>query len=142
MADTNIGVTLVENGERFGRLEQRMDTVEEGVANFRNFQKVAADFFSRADERAENDEKHRNKRDQEIKDAVALRDKEIKDAVALRERIEERRWKFAGLVLGIIMAVVTILAYLEGTRRAHGDYTGAKPDTVLSSTQKPQDAKE
>ena len=34
--------------ERMGRLETRMDRVEEGISNFRAFQADACDFFSRA----------------------------------------------------------------------------------------------
>ena len=51
-----------------------MNRVEEGVSNFREFQVDARDFFSRADERAKDEEKQRNKRDQEIKDTLTERD--------------------------------------------------------------------
>lgn len=38
-------------GERIATMEQRLNTVEAGVANFKQFQIEARDFFSRAAER-------------------------------------------------------------------------------------------
>jgi hypothetical protein len=40
---------VTENGERCGRLEVRMDKVEEGVSNFIEFQKEARVFFTTFD---------------------------------------------------------------------------------------------
>lgn len=42
----------MDAGERLRELEVKMEQVQEGVANFRNFQVEARNFFSRADERA------------------------------------------------------------------------------------------
>ena len=41
---------MPELPDRVGILEHRVNKVEEGVANFREFQEEARDFFSRADE--------------------------------------------------------------------------------------------
>lgn len=60
--------------ERMGRLETRMDRVEEGISNFRAFQTDARDFFSRADERAIAEKEHRDRRDEEIKKALHSRE--------------------------------------------------------------------
>ena len=60
--------------ERMGRLEARMDRVEEGISNFRAFQADACDFFSRADERAIAEKEHRDRRDEEIKEALHSRE--------------------------------------------------------------------
>ena len=47
----------MEEAERLGRLEVRMDQVEAGVTNFRDFQKRANTFFDRFDAIADEDEK-------------------------------------------------------------------------------------
>lgn len=60
--------------ERMGRLETRMDRVEEGISNFRAFQTDARDFFSRADERAIAEKEHGDRRDEEIKEALHSRE--------------------------------------------------------------------
>jgi hypothetical protein len=44
---------MPDAAERFGRLEVRMERVEEGIANFREFQVDARKFFTRADKDAE-----------------------------------------------------------------------------------------
>ena len=80
--------------ERVGKLETRMERVEEGIANFRVFQGDARDFFSRADERAISDKEHRDKRDEEIKNALHS-----------REHSADHK-------LNVIMAVVAILGAL------------------------------
>ena len=49
---------MAENvGVKIGKLETRMDKVEEGVSNFRAFQVEARDFFTRSDERAKAEQK-------------------------------------------------------------------------------------
>ena len=106
--------------ERLATLEEQMNRVEEGVANFRQFQTDARDFFSRADERAENE-----------KDFHNLRDKE-------NAKREGRRWKLAGFVLAFLTLVIAVLTYLEANRQIHGNLTTAQPGTAVSSSQQPQ----
>ena len=52
---------------------------------------------------------------------------------------ESRRWRIAGFLLAVIMAVLAFLGYLETNRQLHGKFSRTQPDSVLSSTQ-PQDA--
>ena len=59
--------------ERVGILETDMKTVKEGVANFRDFQKDAREFFTESRSRAAAEMEFHNKRDQEIKDSWNLR---------------------------------------------------------------------
>lgn len=49
-------------GERVARLEERMNKVEEGVANFRDFQTDVRKFITRSDTREEEREKLDRKR--------------------------------------------------------------------------------
>ena len=53
---------------------------------------------------------------------------------------EDRRWRVAGLVLTIISAIIGVLSILEANRQIHGRFSTAAPNTVVSSTQKSQDA--
>jgi hypothetical protein len=73
----------MEPAERMGRLETRMDRVEEGVSNFRLFQAKAAEFYVLADERAENEMEFHNTRDQEIKDALRARERSLNHRLAV-----------------------------------------------------------
>ena len=114
------GMVMPTEIERLATLEEQMNRVEEGVANFRQFQTDARDFFSRADERAENE-----------KDFHNLRDKE-------NAKREGRRWKLAGFVLAFLTLVIAVLTYLEANRQIHGNLTTAQPGTAVSSSQQPQ----
>lgn len=72
-----------------------MDSVEEGVSNFRDFQSDARDFFTRSDERA----KHRVEQEAEEKED--------------RDKIDKRRSRihfwWLGILSGIIVAGFTVL---------------------------------
>jgi hypothetical protein len=94
-----------------------MNRVEEGVANFRDFQQDARDFFTEHRTNEARREEFQNKRDQEIKDHLARRDFWFMLAVALM-----------GLVLGW-------LTYRDSERKISA--TSANP--VVSYEQK-QDA--
>jgi hypothetical protein len=73
-----------ENGERLAKLEQRMNVVEQGVANFRAFHNEVREFITRADERAqmriEEDEK--------------------------KQRTDKKRARFHYWLLGILSAII------------------------------------
>lgn len=99
-----------------------MNRVEEGVANFREFQGDARDFFSRADERAMNDEKHRNKRDQEIKDELAA-----------ANRKHDRRMNVINIVLVLLGLLLGYLTYRDSQRKL-------SYDPPKAGVQSPQDA--
>ena len=100
----------MEEAERFGRLEERMNVVEEGVSNFRNFQVDARDFFSRADERARTEMEFHNKRDREIKDALAVANRRLNTHIAI-----------ASLIIGTMLLILSIIALPELNRVLHGD---------------------
>ena len=102
-------------------LESRMNRVEEGVSNFREFQVDARDFFSRADERAKDEEKHRNKRDQEIKDTLAERD------ARLNRRL---------VIIGLLISALALWPVLKDL--AHIKVSVTTP--IVSSQNQPQSA--
>jgi hypothetical protein len=113
---------LPDVGERLGRLEERMNRVEQGVSNFREFQADARDFFSRADERAKNEAVHRNRRDEEIKSTLAASDRKM-----------NRRLGFAGLVVAILALLVGWLTYRDSQRKV-----GENTAPVVQSSQQNQ----
>jgi hypothetical protein len=84
-----------------------MNRVEEGIANFRSFQIQALDFFSRQDERAKNDEKQRNRRDQEIKDHLEAANSKVNIRLAI-----------AALIVGVLTLLVGWLTYRDAKRTA------------------------
>ena len=102
---------MAENGERFGRLEVRMERVEEGVANFKSFQTDMRKFVTRF----ETNEENRQKTD------------------SRRARIH---YALLTLLIGIVIAmftfILTKLPYI---------HIGFGPSVVQSSQkQPPQDA--
>jgi hypothetical protein len=87
---------MAEASERLGRLEVRMDLVERGVANFRDFQEDARDFFSRQDER------------EKIKDQLDKRRSRIHFALL---------GGLISLVVGLIIAAFTWAASFESRHK-------------------------
>lgn len=83
----------------------------------------ARDFFSRADERAKNEEKYRTKRDQEIKDTLA------ETNISLT-----RRLMIAALIISLFMAWL-------GFREYQRKESLLTPSPALQLPQQPQDAK-
>ena len=79
-----------------------MGRVEDGIANFRDFQTFMRDFVSRNDERAKAEEL-REKTEQEFHDK---RDQEHKEAIVARDRTMNLRIALAGLILTLIMAAM------------------------------------
>jgi hypothetical protein len=82
---------MAEIPERVGILETKMDRVEEGVANFRDFQKDAREFFTDSRSRAIAEKEFHDRRDKENAERQDLRDKKM----AIRLTI-------LGLVLGAL----------------------------------------
>src|SRR6516164_990107 len=60
------------NGERLAALEERMQTVEEGIKNFRDFHSDVRDFISRSDERAKMRAEEEKRKDKWTKAIIAL----------------------------------------------------------------------
>ena len=78
-------------GERLARLEERMDQVEDGVTNFRNFQAEARQFFS--DSKTRDEEKIKYQAD-------------LAKALEMREKKADRWWK---LILTWVLIVGGLL---------------------------------
>jgi hypothetical protein len=103
----------MEEAERLGRLEERMTTVEKGIANFRDFQNDSRDFQSSArdfftEHRATEAEREKqvNLRDQEIKDALASYHETQETALAAYHTTQGNRqfWiMFAVGILGLLL---------------------------------------
>jgi hypothetical protein len=107
------------NGERVGRLEERMNRVEEGIANFRAFHQDVREFITRADTR-----------DEERKDALERRDNEVKEAVRRRESKLNMWFAILGLTVAILTGLVGYLTYRDSQRKL-----GETAKPVVSSTQ-------
>lgn len=99
----------MEPAEAIGRLEERMDRVEEGVANFKAFQRDAREFFTEAQTRALLEKEFRNTRDQEIKDALGATIRHAEEAD--RKSALRQGWLMAGI--GILTLLVAILLGLH-----------------------------
>jgi hypothetical protein len=93
-----------------------MNRVEEGVSNFRSFQVDARDFFGRADERAKTEMEFHNKRDQEIKDALAAANENMNREIAnagLKAAQRSVWWTAAAVcatLAGVCVALLAIVA--------------------------------
>ncbi len=88
--------------ERVAQLEVKMNRVEEGVANFRDFQRDAREFFTEHRVLA----KEMNRQREE-------RDKQIKDALATAERRQNSRLSMIGLALAVLTLFCGAIAALE-----------------------------
>ena len=113
---------MAEAPERLGKLEWRMDRVEEGVSNFRQFQVDARSFFDRADERARTEEAFHNRRDQEIKDAFNLRHQENVDKLSeISAGISKKTliWNIAGVFVGIAALIISVLGIMFAVKMTH-----------------------
>lgn len=108
--------------ERIVALEGKMDRVEEGIANFRDFQSDARDFFSRADERAKTEKEFHNRRDAEIKEAMEARHQENADKLNLIESQIGKKtllWTAAGVTLTLAGLVIAVLSIWVAVKLAH-----------------------
>jgi ribosomal protein L16 Arg81 hydroxylase len=80
-----------EVSEKMAAMVPKLDAALEGVANFKAFQRDARDFFTEHRVLATAEESQRNKRDQEIKDALAAHYAQInQDNELLSNRIAKR----------------------------------------------------
>src|SRR5215469_14145695 len=119
-------MSTTKNGNlviQVAKLEERMETVEEGVANFKAFQKLMTDFVTRNEERA----KHRTEREQEEK---AERDK--KDTTRARIHFALLGGVIS-LIVGLMLAAVNWATNFE--KRHH-----VSDNTVITSEQPKQHA--
>jgi hypothetical protein len=135
---------MAENvGVKIGKLETRMDKVEEGVSNFRAFQVEARDFFTRSDERAKAEQKFHDKRDAEIKEAANAAAAAVKLVLDERHKKADRsdRWWKRAMAIAtlIIMTCGVYIAYREYERKIAGL---TSPAPIAHSTIPPQVATE
>ena len=89
----------VSPAERTGRLEERVDKLEEGVSNFRAFQVEAREFFTESKTRAKAEMEFHNLRDQQIKDALGSANLSI------------RRWMMGIAALACLASIVDIVIH-------------------------------
>ena len=123
------------------------ETLKAGVSNFRSFQVDARDFFTRADERAKNEESFHNKRDQEIKDAFEkrhLENTERLDGISAGISKKTLIWNIAGVLVGIAAIVVAVCICYLTMKSSHTTdlrqlFLHSRSAQVLSYSQ-PQDA--
>lgn len=105
-------------GERIAVLETRMNTVEEGVSNFRDFQKDARDFFTRSDERA----KHRTEQEAEEKEQADKKD-------------QRRATLHFSLLGGLISLIVGLILWLVQWTSNFEKRHHVSEDKTVSQTQ-------
>ena len=117
---------MAEPAERLGILENRMDRVEEGVANFRQFQVDARDFFTEHRTNELRREEFQNKRDQEIKDTLIQRHQKTDTKMN---------------ILMVIIAALTLLLGWLALRDTEQKNSFASPVPGISYSQPPQEGK-
>jgi hypothetical protein len=105
----------MDAGERFGRLEERMNRVEAGVSNFRDFQVDVRAFITRQDTREE--ERKAALAAQEA--AQATQREAVKEALDGATRKQGRRDFWLTVVLAVLGLILSLLIYLEGNRQIH-----------------------
>ena len=86
----------ISPAERTGRLEERVDKLEEGISNFRNFQVEARAFFIESKTWAKAEMEFHNRRDEEIKKALGIASHHL------------NRWMLAIAALSLIAAIFAI----------------------------------
>ena len=115
---------MPEIPERIAVLENRMNRVEEGVSNFRDFQADARDFFTEHRTNELRREEFQNKRDQEIKDTLTQRHQKTDTKIN---------------ILMVIIAALTLLLGWLTLRDTERKNSFASPLPGVSYSQ-PQDA--
>jgi hypothetical protein len=111
MRELKVQVAGLEKWMNESNIELRV--VKEGVANFREFQQDARDFFTQSRTRDIEREKQTNKRDQEIKDTLTSHQ-------TMAENKDKRR-TFLLTAFGIFLSAVTVfLAIMEFIRYSKG----------------------
>jgi len=90
-----------------------MDRVEEGVANFRQFQFDARDFFAEYRENRRNNIEFQDKRDKEIKDRLDAANTKLNQNIATAGLHVAKRgifWTIVQACIGLAAVAVAILA--------------------------------
>lgn len=85
--------------ERTGRLEERVNKLEEGVSNFRAFQVEAREFFTEIRTQKKAEIEFHNTRDQQIKDALSKSNMAIK------------RWMMLIAALACLASIVDVFIH-------------------------------
>jgi hypothetical protein len=89
----------ISSAERTGRLEERVNKLEEGVSNFRAFQVEAREFFTENRTQRKSEMEFHNTRDQQIKDALGHSNMYIK------------RWMMLIAALACVASIVDIVIH-------------------------------
>lgn len=129
---------MVPDNERVKGLEMRMNTVEEGVSNFRKFQERTARFMDKIEGTEEEREKQQLARHEE--NARKL------DTIVAKTAQKGLLWTIAGVCIaaaGVGVAVVAIMATVWLAKHADMDpsqiFRGRAHEPVLSLVE-PQDS--
>jgi hypothetical protein len=104
---------MAEIPERVGILETTVDKLSEGVANFRQFQFEARDFFMESRTERAKDKEFRDLRDRELKDAIASREKKHDTELAeasLRTSKRSVMWTIVQTLVAVAAVAVSIMA--------------------------------
>ena len=84
-----------------------MNRVEEGVANFRDFQQEARNYFTEARTRAATEKLFHEKRDKEIKEALQTSNDKLNQNISKRSLL----WQVVGVLVAIMAVAVSIAAF-------------------------------
>jgi hypothetical protein len=120
-----------------GRLEQRMDRVEEGVANFRDFQLTARDFFTRSTTLEKEREEQQQNRHRENQEKI----QQVSNQIGRKTLW----WTAAGVSLtlaGIVIAILGIWVMIRLSKSTNlNEFLRSQANLpVVSYSQPPQDA--
>ncbi len=117
---------MEESAERLGGVFRDVERVTHDLYGNGQvgFIQEAREFFIRADERAKNEEKQRN-----------LRDQEIKDRLEAHEHKLDQRLGIGAIIIAILTLVLGVLTFIEGNKQLHGIFSLTPSLTVVSSTQ-------
>lgn len=102
--------------------EIRMKRVEDGMSNNVRFMGEARDFFTEHRTREQEREKHLNRRDQEIKDALARHNQEqtLKlEEMSARVGKKSLAWNIAAVMVAFASLCAMILFFIIGTWVTH-----------------------
>ena len=104
-------------------------TLKEGVANFREFQTTAKEFFNRQDERAKTEKEFHNKRDAENKEAMEARHRQNQEKLAeVEAKVADSTaqlakktliWNIAGVFVAIAALIVGGLGVVVAVKLSH-----------------------
>ena len=114
---------MANGAVQIGKLEERMNVVEEGVANFRSFQTDVREFITRSDERA----KQRAQQEQLEKEQ--------------RDKLDKKRARIHFWWLGLLSGAILLLfgAFLQWAANHH--VSSQNHQQQVSEERQPQDAR-